>query len=304
MDVEIVRKDIKNLHLAVYPPNGRIRIAVPLHLGEEAARLAVIERLPWIRRQRKTFREQDRQSEREMVTGETHYVEGRRYRLDVIEMEGRPSVWLRNSRTLELRVQPGTGRAERAALLHRWYRRRLRAEVADLVAQWAPVIGVEVSDWGIRRMKTRWGTCNTEARRIWLNLELAKKPQTCIEFILVHEMVHLLERHHSDRFRALLHARVAPRPRGVEPRAAGPRGLAILVPARATARCVPPASPLDLRTDAEYPAAAALRRSPEASRRRGGVAAAPSEWIRGPPNGQEAKQSREADHSGRRSPGS
>ncbi len=202
--VEVVRKDIKNLHLGVYPPNGRVRVAVPLRLDDEAVRLAVISRLGWIRRQQHGFEQQDRQSQREMVTGESHYVQGRRYRLTVIEHDGPASVCLPNNRMLALQVRPGTNRDQREAVLHRWYRQRLRAQIPPLIDKWEPEIGVTVAEWGIKKMKTRWGTCNVDARRIWLNLELAKKPALCLEFILVHEMVHFLERHHNERFRALM----------------------------------------------------------------------------------------------------
>ncbi len=201
MPVEVVRKDIKNLHLAVYPPNGRVRVAVPLRLDDEAVRLAVISRLGWIRRKQAGFEQQDRQSEREMVSGESHYVHGRRYRLNVIECSGKTSVCLRNNNKLDLRVRPGTSRQNREAALHRWYRQLLRDQIPELIDKWEAVIRVNVADWGIRKMKTRWGTCNIAACRIWLNLELAKKPPSCLEYILVHEMVHLLERHHNDRFR-------------------------------------------------------------------------------------------------------
>ncbi len=202
--VEVVRKDIKNLHLGVYPPQGRVRVAVPLHLDDEAVRLAVISRVGWIRKQQKGFERQDRQSEREMITGESHYFQGRRYRLEVIEHDGPASVRLPNNRTLVLRVRPGTGREKREAVLHRWYRRRLRELIPALIAKWEPEIGVTVVEWGIKKMKTRWGTCNTDARRIWLNLELAKKPPSCLEYILVHEMAHFLEHHHNERFRGLM----------------------------------------------------------------------------------------------------
>jgi len=201
MTVDVVRKDIKNLHVAVYPPKGRVRVAVPLRLDDEAVRVAVISRLGWIRRQRKGFEQQDRQSEREMITGESHYVQGRRYRLDVVEHQGPAGVCLPNNTTLRLRVPPGTGRERREAVLHRWYRRRLREQIPELIAKWEPIVGVKVAAWGIKRMKTRWGTCNISDRRIWVNLELAKKPSACLEYIIVHEMVHLLERHHTDRFR-------------------------------------------------------------------------------------------------------
>jgi predicted metal-dependent hydrolase len=202
--VEVIRKDIKNLHLGVYPPNGRVRVAAPLRLDDEAVRLAIISRLGWIKRQQSSFEQQERQSEREMVTGESHYFEGKRYRLDVIEHRGPASVRLKNKKTIELRVRPETGRDKREALLHRWYRQRLREQIQELIARWGPVIGVTVGGWGIKKMKTRWGTCNVDACRIWLNLELAKKPATCLVYILVHEMIHLRERNHNDSFRELM----------------------------------------------------------------------------------------------------
>lgn len=202
--VEIVRKDIKNLHVGVYPPSGRVRVAAPLRLDDEAVRLAVITRLGWIRRQQEGFQQQDRQSQREMVTGESHFFLGRRYRLDVIEHDGPASVELPNNTTMLLRVRPGLDQAGRDAVLQRWYRRRLREQLPALLAKWEPKIGVQVAELRIKKMKTRWGTCNREAKRIWLNLELVKKPASCLEYILVHEMVHFLERHHNERFRDLM----------------------------------------------------------------------------------------------------
>lgn len=200
MPVEVVRKDIKNLHLAVYPPNGNVRVAAPLRVDDAAVRLAVISRLGWIRRRKAGFEQQDRQSKRHMVSGETHYVEGRRYRLDVIECPENGSVRIRNHNWLELRVRPSVTRRGREGVLHQWYRSLLQERVRDLIHKWEPIIGVGVADWGIKKMKTRWGTCNIAAQRILLNLELAKKSPSCLEYILVHEMVHLLERHHDDRF--------------------------------------------------------------------------------------------------------
>jgi predicted metal-dependent hydrolase len=200
IQVQVVRKAIKNLHLGVYPPHGRVRVAAPLAVSDDSVRLAVIGKLGWIRRKQASFHGQSRQSRREMVTGESHYVWGRRYRLDVTESTGRPSVCLRNNRTLDLSVRPGTSRLNREAVLYRWYRQLLRDAIPKLIAKWEPLVLANVADWGIKKMKTRWGTCNKAALRIWLNLELAKKPPSCLEYILVHEMVHLLERHHNDRF--------------------------------------------------------------------------------------------------------
>ncbi len=202
--VEVVRKAIKNLHLGVYPPAGRVRVAVPHHVDDEAVRLAVVSKLGWIRRQQKAFAQQPRQSEREMVSGESHYVFGRRYRLRLTEEDRQPQVRIQGTTHLLLRVRPGTPPEKREEILANWYRRELRAQVANYLARWEPIVGVQTAEWGIKRMKTRWGTCNIEARRIWFNLELAKKPLECIEYIVVHELLHLIERHHNDRFLGLI----------------------------------------------------------------------------------------------------
>ena len=204
ISIEITRKDIKNLHIGVYPPYGRVRVAVPLHLDDDAVRLAVISRLGWIRRKQTNFKKQDRQSEREMVTGESHYFQGRRYRLNVVEHDAPASVRLLDNKTIQLRIRVGADTASRKVVLQKWYRERLREQIPTLLKKWEPRADVSVAEVRIKRMKTRWGSCNTTARRIWLNLELAKKPVECVEYILVHEMIHFLERHHNDRFQKIV----------------------------------------------------------------------------------------------------
>jgi predicted metal-dependent hydrolase len=201
LSVDVVRKDIKNLHLAVYPPNGRIRVAAPLLLDDDAVRLAVITRLAWIKRQQLKFQEQERQSRREYVSGESHYFQGGRYLLSVVERDSPGHVVLRNKKNMDLYVRPGSDLYQRERIMRAWYRSHLRSLIPGMIAKWEKVIGVEVKHWGIKQMKTKWGACNIEAGRIWFNLELAKKSQHCLEFILVHEIVHLLERHHNDTFR-------------------------------------------------------------------------------------------------------
>ncbi len=198
--VEVVRKEIKHLHIGVYPPSGRVRVAAPLRLDDEAIRLAVVSRLGWIRRKQKGFAEQERLSQREMVSGESHYFQGRRYLLDVKEGGRLSGVRLTGLSTLELCVPAGADREQRDAVLQRWYRRELRKLLPPMLAKWEPRVGKRVAEVKIKRMKTRWGSCNTEAGRIWLNLELIKKPVACLEYVLVHEMVHLHERRHDDRF--------------------------------------------------------------------------------------------------------
>lgn len=198
--VDVVRKNIKNLHLAVYPPAGRIRVAVPLHVNDEAVRLFTISRLAWIKRQQARFEGQERQSAREYISGESHYYQGRRYLLNVIYQPGTPSVHIRNNKIIDLSVRPDSDTSERERVLMNWYRHQLKEAIAPLIEKWATIIGVEVAEWGVKQMKTKWGTCNIEAQRIWLNLELIKKPSSCLEYIIVHELVHLLERHHNERF--------------------------------------------------------------------------------------------------------
>jgi len=206
LSVEVVRKDIKNLHLGVYPPHGRVRVAVPLVLSNEAVRLAVIGKLGWIRKQKTKFSDQPRQSKREMVNGESHYFQGRRYRLRVHEQAGPAQVSLRGIASIDLFIRPGTGVKHRETVLQRWYRHQLRALIPPLLEKWQPTLGVQAADWGIKKMKTKWGSCNPISRRVWFNLELVKKPIPCLEYIVVHELVHLLERNHSERFTALIDA--------------------------------------------------------------------------------------------------
>ena len=202
--VEVVRKDIKNFYTAVHPPNGQVRASAPLSFDDDAVRMAIITRLDWIRRQQAAFERQVRQSQREFVTGESHYFKGRRYRLDVIERDCPASVWLLNNTKIGLSVRPGSDRDTREAALHRWYRQHLQAQLPSLLEKWESKLGVSVNEVRIKKMKTLWGSCNIEAKRIWLNLELAKKPESCLVYVLVHEMVHLFERRHNDRFRELM----------------------------------------------------------------------------------------------------
>lgn len=203
IQIEVVRKNIKNLHLGVYPPEGRVRVAVPLKIDDEAVRLAVISKLGWIRRKQTEFAEQPRQSQREMVSGESHYFLGQRYRINVIEHTGANRVHVKG-KTIDLYVRPGADTERREAVLSKWYRQQLKDMIPELLAKWEPVVGVQAAEWGVKKMKTRWGTCNIVARRVWLNLALAKKPIQCLEYVLVHELVHLLERHHNDHFRDLM----------------------------------------------------------------------------------------------------
>jgi len=202
--IDVVRKDIKNLHLAVYPPDGRVRIATPLKLDDEAVRLFAISRIAWIKKHQAQFDAQPRQSKREFVSGESHYFQGHRYLLNVIYHQGAPKIAIRNKTYIDLYVGEDRTEAQRKRVMMEWYRQHLKNDIPPLIAKWEEVMGVTVNDWGVKQMKTKWGTCNIEAGRIWLNLELAKKPNHCLEYIVVHEMLHLLERHHNERFVAYM----------------------------------------------------------------------------------------------------
>ncbi|MFC7962227.1 M48 family metallopeptidase [Rhodococcoides kroppenstedtii] len=203
IDIDVIYKDIKNLHIGVYPPLGRVRVAAPNRLDDDAVRLAVIQRLPWIKRQRDKLRSAERQSEREMVTGESHYVWGVRRRLKVVERPGRAHFEIDGER-LVLYVPADTPAEKRRDYLDKWYRDQLRQALPDLVAKWEQVLDVTVPKWTIRRMKTKWGSCNRETRHIWFNAELAKKHPDCLEYIVVHEMAHYFERNHGERFTSLM----------------------------------------------------------------------------------------------------
>ncbi|MBE0535046.1 MAG: M48 family metallopeptidase [Phycisphaerae bacterium] len=198
--VDVVRKDIKNLHLAVYPPDGRVRVATPLKIDDEAVRLFVISKIPWIKKHQANLRSQERQSAREYVSGESHYFNGKRYLLNVIYQESTPKVEIRNKTYIDLYVREGYTKDQRKTVMVEWYRSQLKKHIPGLISKWQRITKVHVDDWGVKLMRTKWGTCNILDRRIWLNLELAKKPLHCVEFIIVHEMMHLLERHHNAAF--------------------------------------------------------------------------------------------------------
>lgn len=198
--IDVVRKEIKNIHLAVYPPTGRVRIAAPLRVNEDAIRLFAISKLGWIKRHQRNFEGQERVSPRGYKNRESHYFQGRRYLLNIIEDEKPPKVVLKNKTYIDMYVRPETPVAKRHQIMNEWYRVQLKRQIPELIEKWEKRLNVKVSEGQVKLMKTKWGSCNIEIKRIWLNLELAKKPIQCLEYIIVHEMVHLLERKHNDKF--------------------------------------------------------------------------------------------------------
>jgi predicted metal-dependent hydrolase len=201
--VDVVLKDIKNIHLSVYPPSGRVRIAAPSRMRLDTIRIFAISRLGWIKQQQQKLQEQERETRREYLDRESHYLWGKRYLLRVIEGDEAPSVALKH-RWMLLRVRPGTDAKKKQAIVEAWYRQQLKAAVPPLIGRWEPLLGVKVERFFVQRMKTKWGSCNHRVRTIRLNTELAKKPRECLEYIVVHEMTHLLEPTHNARFVALM----------------------------------------------------------------------------------------------------
>lgn len=203
LHAEIRRKAVKHLHLSVLPPSGKVRIAAPLRMPEDAIRLFVISKLTWIRAQQRKLQTQLREPPREFLNKESHYLWGKRYLLEVQFADAAPSVSL-TPRKLHLKVRPGSDQARCEAVLDAWYRNNVRNAADALLAKWQPLLRVKVNQVFVQRMKTKWGGCVPETGNIRLNSDLAKKPPECLEYIVVHELVHLLEPTHNDRFIALM----------------------------------------------------------------------------------------------------
>ncbi len=197
--IEVQRKKIKNLHLRVYPPDGHVKATAPQRMSDDMIRSFAMSKIDWIRKNRDRIARMKPQPPSEFVTGESHFLGGTCCRLVLIEQDARPHVEAEEG-TLRLYVRPGADVEKRRAVMYEFYRERLKQTLPGMIARWERVIGVRVMEFGVKRMKTKWGTCNRKARRIWINLELAKKPQECLEYIVVHEMVHLLERYHNSTF--------------------------------------------------------------------------------------------------------
>lgn len=198
IEIEVNKKKIKNMYLSVLPPNGKVRISVPINTKDEAIQLIVITKIAWIKKKIDKFKNQQRQAEREYVSGESHYVWGRRYRMEIrhnyannVEIKGNKLI---------LTVRKDTTTRQREKVMTEWYREQLKEKLPELVGKWEDIIGVRAESVRVKNMRTRWGTCNTKDKRLWINLQLAKKPLECLEYVVVHELVHLLERRHNSVF--------------------------------------------------------------------------------------------------------
>ncbi|MDZ7704020.1 MAG: SprT family zinc-dependent metalloprotease [Trueperaceae bacterium] len=203
LSIAVTRKKIKNVHLVVHPPEGRVTLSAPDNTRLEVVRAFAISKLGWIRAQQEKLQNQARETPRDFVERESHYLWGRRYLLTVVEHDTKPSIALDHKR-ITLSVRPGSDRAKRASVIHEWHKSLLHVFIPELISRWEPKLGVKVEAYFLQRMKTKWGSCNHSAGHIRLNTELVKKPRDLLEYVVVHEMVHLLEPTHSDRFIALL----------------------------------------------------------------------------------------------------
>jgi predicted metal-dependent hydrolase len=203
--VDVVQKDIKNIHLSVHPPAGKVRIAAPLRMDLDTIRVFAITKLGWIKSQQKKLREQERETPREYLDRESHYVWGKRYLLKMVEKEAAPSVELKHNKLI-LQLRPETSHEKKQAILDAWYREQLKQVTPPLIAKWERIIGVKAGKFFVQKMRTKWGSCSPGPKNIRLNTDLAKKPLQCLEYIMAHELTHLLERHHNDRFTALMDA--------------------------------------------------------------------------------------------------
>lgn len=201
--IDVVRKDIKNIHLSVYPPAGRVRISAPKRMTIDNIRVFAITKLGWIKRQQQKLQEQVRETPREYLDRESHYLWGKRYLFKVEEKDSAAYVSLKHNQMV-LHIRPDTGDEQKQVILAEWYREKLKEVVPALIAKWEPLMGVKVEKVFVQRMRTKWGSCNHRARNIRLNTELAKKPPECLEYVVVHELAHLLEPTHNSRFIALM----------------------------------------------------------------------------------------------------
>jgi predicted metal-dependent hydrolase len=202
--VDVIRKKIKNLHLSILPPLGQVRLSVPLRVNDETLQSFIKTKLTWIRKGKAKFAAQKKFLAKEYVSGETHYYQGQAYDLNLIYQKGISQIILRDDWIMDFIISENSDHETRRDFMDNWYRQELKRILPALILKWQAVIGVQIADCRIKKMKTRWGSCNTRARRIWLNLELIKKPKLCLEYVLVHEMVHLLEHSHNHRFAAFM----------------------------------------------------------------------------------------------------
>jgi predicted metal-dependent hydrolase len=199
IEIEVIKKNIKNMHLYVLPPMGNVRISAPITASDESINLFAITKIGWIRKQIEEFENQPRQSDREYVSGESHYIWGRRYKMEIKHSKTKNNVEIKANK-LVLTVRENSTQQQRENVMKEWYRAEIKAKLPALIEKWEEIIGVKANTVGVKNMLTRWGTCNVEDKKVWINLKLAKKPVNCLEYVVVHELVHLLEKNHTTIF--------------------------------------------------------------------------------------------------------
>ena len=206
LEIHTVKKDIKNIHLGVYPPNGRVRVAAPTKTTDETIKVLVVSKMPWIKKQQSKFNKQERQTKREYVSGESHFFMGNRYLLNVVNTSSSPKVEIKRKTHIDMYVKPESSPRKREELMDSFYRSELKKQIPTLIEKWEKITGITVKEFRIKKMKTKWGACSPKYQRVWLNLELAKKPLRCLEYVLVHEMTHLIEKNHTEEFKTLMNS--------------------------------------------------------------------------------------------------
>lgn len=199
VEIKIVKKRIKNMYIRVFPPNGIVQVSAPIDYDDETIRMFALSRIGWIKRQIQSFENQPRQTKRKYVSGENIYLWGKRYRLDVIFSSSKNDMKIAGDRIV-LQVRPESTIQQRENVVNEWYRKLLKAEIPDIIEKYQKIIGVTPSEWHVKNMRTKWGTCNTDKKKIWINLQLTKKTRECLEYVIVHELVHLLEKNHTEKF--------------------------------------------------------------------------------------------------------
>lgn len=201
--ISVEKKQIKNMYIRIIPPDGKVKITAPMSASEDAIRMFAVSRIAWIKKQRQKFLEQPRQTERRYVTGESYYLWGKRYRLDVEYSNVRNAISI-NGQKIILQVRKDSTPQQRANVMDEWYRENLKNAIPPVFEKCERLVGVKANEWQVKNMRTKWGTCNIQAKRIWLNLQLAKKTPECLEYVIIHELVHFLEKNHNDVFKGYM----------------------------------------------------------------------------------------------------
>lgn len=204
IDIEVVKKNVKNINLSVHPPDGRVKLSAPKSMDNDSIRRFVTSKIPWIKKHKDKFKNQVREIPKRFISGETHYFQGNEYLLNLVETNSKHRVEIVNNTTINLYIGKDSTKEKRENIMNEWYRDELKLLIPKYISKWEEVMNVSVDEWKIRKMKNIWGSCHIHNKKILINLELAKKDLIYLEYVIVHEMVHLLERYHNDKFRSYM----------------------------------------------------------------------------------------------------